>query len=59
VNSVVTSRNKREEAWSRLAKDLDLAKLSSMTSRARLEDVPTLAIEILIGKTRGRIVVDL
>ena len=59
VNSVVTPRKKREEAWSRLAKDLDLTKLSNMTSRTRLEDVPGLATEILAGKTRGRIVVDL
>jgi acrylyl-CoA reductase (NADPH) len=59
VNSVVTPRKKREEAWRRLAKDLDLAKLSGMTSRATLDDVPVLATEILAGKTRGRIVVDL
>jgi acrylyl-CoA reductase (NADPH) len=59
VNSVVTPREKRQEAWSLLAKDLDLAKLSTMTSRARLEDVLVLATEILLGKTRGRIVVDL
>ena len=59
VNSVLTSREKREEAWTRLAKDLDLAKLSSMTSRAELGDVPALAAEILAGKTRGRVVIDL
>jgi acrylyl-CoA reductase (NADPH) len=59
VNSVVTPRKKREETWRRLAKDLDLAKLSRMTSRARLNDIPTLATEILLGKTRGRIVIDL
>ena len=40
-------------------KDLDLAKLNAMTSRARLEDVPSLASEILDGKTRGRVVIDL
>jgi hypothetical protein len=39
VNSVLTPREKREESWDRLAKDLDLAKLNAMTSRARLEDV--------------------
>lgn len=39
VNSVWTPRNTREEAWSRLAKDLDLVQLNSMTSRARLDDV--------------------
>ena len=59
VNSVQTPREKREEAWHRLAKDLDLAKLNAMTSRARLEDVPLLATEILDGKTRGRVVIDL
>jgi acrylyl-CoA reductase (NADPH) len=59
VNSVFTPREKREEAWSRLAKDLDLAKLNSMTSHARLEDVPSLASEVLAGKTRGRVVIDL
>jgi acrylyl-CoA reductase (NADPH) len=55
----LTPREKREEAWGRLATDLDLAKLNSMTSRARLEDVPSLAAEILAGKTRGRVVIDL
>ena len=59
VNSVLTPREKREEAWGRLATDLDLEKLKSMTSRARLDDVPTVAAEILAGKTRGRVVVDL
>jgi acrylyl-CoA reductase (NADPH) len=59
VNSVFTPREKREEAWGRLATDLDLEKLKSMTSHARLDDVPTLAAEILAGKTRGRVVIDL
>ena len=56
---VLTPREKREEAWGRLAMDLDLEKLKSMTSRARLDDAPTLAAEILAGKTRGRVVIDL
>ena len=34
-------------------------KLNSMPSRARLEDVPSLATTILAGKTRGRVVIDL
>jgi acrylyl-CoA reductase (NADPH) len=59
VNSVLTPREKREEAWARLATDLDLAKLNSMTSRARLDDVPAWATEVLAGKTRGRVVIDL
>lgn len=59
VNSALTPHEKREEAWGRLATDLDLAKLNSMTSRARLQDVPSLAAEFLVGKTRGRVVIDL
>jgi acrylyl-CoA reductase (NADPH) len=59
VNSVWTPREKREEAWRRLASDLDLAKLNRMTSRASLDDVPALAVEILAGKTQGRVVIDL
>jgi acrylyl-CoA reductase (NADPH) len=59
VDSVWAPREKREEAWGRLATDLDLAKLNNMTSRARLEDVTPLAVEILAGKTRGRVVIDL
>jgi acrylyl-CoA reductase (NADPH) len=59
VNSVFTPREKREEAWARLATDLDFGKLNMMTSRARLEDVPLLATEILAGQTRGRVVIDL
>jgi len=45
----LTPREKREEAWGRLATDLDLAKLNSMTTRATLDDVPSLAAEILAG----------
>ena len=59
VNSVLTPHEKREEAWSRLATDLNLAKLNSMMSRARLDDVPALAAKVLAGKTRGRVVIDL
>jgi len=59
VNSVETPRKKREEAWNRLACDLDSVKLSTMTSGARLEDVPRLATEIVGGRVRGRVVVDL
>jgi acrylyl-CoA reductase (NADPH) len=59
VDSVWTPREKREEAWGRVATDLDLAKLNRMTSRARLDDVPALAEEILAGKIRGRLVIDL
>jgi acrylyl-CoA reductase (NADPH) len=59
VDSVWANRAKREEAWSRLSTDLNLTKLHRLTSRSRLNDVPVLAKEILQGKIRGRMVVDL
>lgn len=59
VNSVEMPREKREKAWVRLARDLDFAKLDVMTSHARLDDVPRLATEIVGGRVRGRVVVDL
>ena len=59
VDSVWAPREKREEAWGRLSTDLDSAKLDSMTARARLDDVPSLANEILAGNIKGRMVIDL
>jgi len=59
VDSVWAQPEKRDEAWHRLAIDLDFAKLNSMTAHARRYDVPSLAGEILAGKIRGRVVIDL
>ena len=58
VDSVMRPRPDREEAWRRLALDLDLAKLDAMTQAATLADLPRLGAEITQGKVRGRIVVD-
>lgn len=58
IDSVMAPMAKRIEAWNRLASDLDLKKLDAMTSRVKLADVPALGAEILAGKVRGRIVVD-
>jgi acrylyl-CoA reductase (NADPH) len=59
VDSVMAPRGDREEAWSRLASDLDPAKLESMIREIALEDVIPSAGDILQGKVRGRIVVAL
>ncbi len=59
IDSVMAPREKREAAWRRLSTDMDLAKLDTMTSHSKLDDVPRLAGEILAGKTRGRVVIDL
>jgi acrylyl-CoA reductase (NADPH) len=49
----------RKEAWRRLAIDLDRAKLESMTRHVPLDEVMGVATEILEGKVRGRVVVDI
>lgn len=58
IDSVMRPKPDREEAWSRLARDLDLGKLDAMTSAANLADLPRLGAEIIEGKVRGRVVVD-
>jgi acrylyl-CoA reductase (NADPH) len=59
VDSVMCPKPRREEAWARLARDLDLGKLAAMRVDAKLADVPELAAAIVEGKIRGRVVVDL
>ena len=58
IDSVMCPTPRRTEAWSRLAKDLDLGLLDQMTERAVLGDLPALATAILDGEVRGRVVVD-
>ncbi len=58
VDSVMCPQPRRAEAWSRLARDLDLSLLDAMTVRATLADVPALGAAILEGKVRGRVLVD-
>jgi acrylyl-CoA reductase (NADPH) len=59
IDSVMRPRADRVEAWNRLGRDLDLAKLATMTTHAKLDDLPRLGAEIVEGKVRGRVVVDL
>jgi acrylyl-CoA reductase (NADPH) len=59
VDSVMCPMARRSEAWRRLARDLDLAKLDALTSHVKLEDVPQVAEDLLAGKVRGRTVVDI
>jgi len=59
VDSVMAPRALRLEAWSRLATQLDKEKLAAMTTHATLADVPRLAEEILAGRLRGRVVVEI
>ncbi|CAN5285465.1 MDR family oxidoreductase [soil metagenome] len=59
VNSVTAPLARRREAWRRIAQDLDRGKLKSLTRHVSLEEVPAVAADIVAGKVRGRVVVDL
>ncbi|HEY5363273.1 MAG TPA: MDR family oxidoreductase [Aestuariivirga sp.] len=58
INSVTTPNPLREKAWARLSIDLDRAKLASLTTKVALSDIQRYAEDIVAGKVRGRIVVD-
>lgn len=58
ISSVMAPRELRIEAWGRLGRDLDMKKLESMTSTRPLRDVEELAVEILAGRIRGRVVLE-
>src|SRR5262249_1690482 len=56
IDSVMARKARRIEAWSRLARDLDRAKLDAMTVTRPIAEAPALAPQILAGQVRGRIV---
>jgi acrylyl-CoA reductase (NADPH) len=58
IDSVMSPHEERQEAWRRIVQELPLDKLSAITSRARLADLPELGRQILQGGLCGRIVVD-
>ncbi len=58
VDSVMAPREKRIEAWSRLATDLDKSLFADMTRVEPMSNLPTLAGEILKGQIKGRVVID-
>ena len=59
INSVTTPLPRRQQAWDRIARDLDLKSLAALTTHVKLEDVPRVAAEIVAGRVRGRVVVDI
>lgn len=58
VSSLRTSKAKRVEVWSRLARDVDVAKLGSLSRTEPLSKIMELSEEILAGRVRGRVVLD-
>jgi len=57
IDSVMAPIQKRQAAWDRLARDLDISKLESMIQEISLEQVPQYAAELMAGQVTGRIVV--
>jgi acrylyl-CoA reductase (NADPH) len=57
IDSVMCPIELREVAWSRLASDLDRAKLAEITHEIGLDEVIGAGAKILAGQVRGRIVV--
>ena len=59
IESVRAPKAVRDEAWQRLAHDLDRNKLAAMTTTISFDAVPTAARDIVDGKVRGRLVVEI
>lgn len=59
INSVTLPRRLREEAWGRLARDLDRDKLRGMTTRIGFDGLREAAEKIVEGRIRGRVLVDM
>ncbi|MFV0515439.1 MAG: acryloyl-CoA reductase [Jhaorihella sp.] len=58
IDSVMQPYANRVRAWGRIARDLPMEKLDAMISPATLSDLPGLGGDILKGRIKGRVVVD-
>ncbi|WP_439841747.1 acrylyl-CoA reductase (NADPH) [Aeromonas taiwanensis] len=58
IDSVMAPRPLRQQAWARLAEDLDMTRLNLLTREVPLSEVVTLGDAFLAGQVRGRILVN-
>lgn len=58
IDSVMAPKAPRLAAWKRLSRDLDAAALESIAKEVALGDTIAAAADLMDGKVRGRIVVD-
>ena len=58
ISCSVTPEPQRSQAWKRLAQEMPLNKLDSMTRIEPLSEIKVLSEQILNGKIRGRVVLD-
>ncbi|MGO9740089.1 MAG: MDR family oxidoreductase [Roseiarcus sp.] len=59
IDSVQCPMAARKAAWARIARDLDREKLAAMTTTVKFADVFAVGSDILAGKVRGRVVVEI
>ena len=59
IESVMVPLVLRQQAWQRLARDLDPARLEEIVQEVRLEAAVQSAHELMAGKLRGRVVVSI
>lgn len=58
IDSVMCPPARRRKAWARLAERMPMDKLESMITEAALSELPGLGADILKGRVKGRVVVD-
>jgi acrylyl-CoA reductase (NADPH) len=58
IDSVMQPFEARQRCWARIVEDLPLDKLDAMTTVIPLADAPRYADDILKGRVRGRLVID-
>ena len=58
IDSVMAPVTAREQAWQRLATDLDKTRLESMINEISLAEAMNIGGDVLAGKIRGRLLVD-
>ncbi len=58
VDSVMCPKPKREMAWARLARDLELKTLDALTITRSWDDVQQIAADLMANKVRGRVVLE-
>lgn len=59
VDSVMAPKALRLEAWKRIGTDLDTEKLATLSVSIGFDDIVRAATDIVAGKIRGRVVVDM
>lgn len=59
VDSVMAPQARRQRAWNRLSEILEIGKLVDVYRKIGLGDVPQAAEDLLLGRIKGRLVVDI